>query len=203
MVGRAVDRCSPRSSRRSATCCSRSAGLSPRRGASATSPSRVRGRRDRRHGRAGRRRPHRDRAGPVRDRPADAGEILLDGEPVAFARPVRGDAGRHRLRPGGPPPGRPRPRLLDRRERVAADPAAAVPAGCRARLGRSGRWPAATPTQLQRPDDRRRPAGARRCPAATSRRSSSPSGWRPTRGSSSSTSRRAASTSAPRPRSTG
>ena len=42
-----------------------------------------------------------------------------------------------------------------------------------------------------------------RCRAATSRRSSWPSGWRPTRSCSSSTSRRAASTSGPRRRSTG
>ena len=39
----------------------------------------------------------------------------------------------HRLRARGPAPGRPRARLLDRRERVAADPAAAVPPAVRPR----------------------------------------------------------------------
>ena len=56
--------------------------------------------------------------------------------------------------------------------------------------------------RLQRPDDRRGPARRRPSRAATSRRWSSPSGWRPSRACSSSTSRPAASTSAPRSRST-
>ena len=58
---------------------------------------------------------------------ADAGAIRLDGKAVAFASPAAAMARRDRLRPGGPSPGRPRPRLLDRVERDPADPARLFP----------------------------------------------------------------------------
>ena len=46
---------------------------------------------------------------------ADAGEIRLAGKPVSFASPSEAMRRGHRLRPRGPPPGRARARLLDRR----------------------------------------------------------------------------------------
>ena len=67
----------------------------------------------------------------------DAGEVRVAGKPVQLREPVRGDGRRHRLPPRGPPPGGPGPRLLDRRERDPADPAAAVPAAARQRGRRS------------------------------------------------------------------
>ena len=97
------------------------------------------GGRDRRHGRARRRRPDRGRAGPVRDRPGAT--PARSGSAASRWRSSPSDAHerRHRLRPGGPPPGRPRPRLLDRRERDAADPAPPVPAAVRPRPRRTRR----------------------------------------------------------------
>ena len=66
-------------------------------------------------------------------------------------------------------------------EHHAADPAAPLPAAAR-----PSHRPSATVADelhgaVQRPDDRRRPAGRRRCRAATSRRSCWPSGWRRSR----------------------
>ena len=80
----------------------------------------------------------------------DAAEIRLAGQAGRLRQPVGGDGRGHRLRARGPPPGRPGPRLLDRPERHAADPAAGSSRGswsARAteRAGRARR----TPTQLQ------------------------------------------------------
>ena len=78
----------------------------------------------------------------------DAGEIRLGGKPVDFASPSAAmDAG-HRLPARGPPPGGPRPRLLDRPERDPADPAAPVPAAPRPTRRPSARSRTSTPTQF-------------------------------------------------------
>ncbi len=71
----------------------------------------------------------------------DAGVVRLAGKPVQFAQPVGGDDRGDRVPPRGPPPGGPGARLLDRRERHPADPAAAVPALPRPRGDREGRRP--------------------------------------------------------------
>ena len=146
--------------------------------------------------------PDGGRSRPVRDRPPGARRDPARRQAGHVRQPVRGDARRDRLRPRGPPPGRARPRLHDRVEHDPADPAAAVPGPVRPGLRRASDRPA-----LRRPapdpGDRRRPARVGACPAATSRRSSSANGSRPSHGSSSSTSRPAGSTSGPRSRSTG
>ena len=67
----------------------------------------------------------------------DGGEIRLGGDAGRVREPVRGDGRRDRLPARGPPPGGPRPRLLDRPERDAADPAPPVPAAARPRVGRA------------------------------------------------------------------
>ena len=76
----------------------------------------------------------------------DAGEVRLDGDRGQLREPVGRDGCRYRLPAGGPPPGGPRPRLLDRPERDAADPAAALPAAPGERGQRSVRSRATTPT---------------------------------------------------------
>ena len=141
MVGRDGRRSSRRSRRRSATCCSRSTGLTrggelPRR--------QLRGprRRDRRAwpgwSAPGGRRSRASCSGSTSATPARSGSAA---RPVAFASPSAAmDAG-HRLPARGPPPGGPRPRLLDRPERHAADPAAPVPAAPRRARRRSARSP--------------------------------------------------------------
>ena len=70
--------------------------------------------------------------------PRTSGEILLDGKAGGLRLSVRGAARRHRLCARGPPPGRPRPRLLDRQQHHAADPASPVPAALPA-VARRGR----------------------------------------------------------------
>ena len=106
----------------------------------------------------------------------DAGEVTVAGRPVRFASPSDAmDAG-HRLPPREPPRGGPRPRLLDRPERHPADPSAAVPAVARQALDGGAASPASTPSS----SGSGRPAwtsSSGRCRAATSRRSSWPSGW--------------------------
>ena len=90
----------------------------------------------------------------------DAGEIRLAGTPVDFTSPSDAMTAGHRLPARGPPPGRARPRLLDRAERDAADPAASVPAAPPARLDRT-RGGRRAHAPVQGADDRRRPAGER------------------------------------------
>ena len=104
-------------------------------------------RRDRRVGGPRRRRPDRGRPGAVRDRPARRRRgPRRRASRSSFASPSAGDGRRRRLPARGPPPGRPRARLLDRRERHAADPAAPVPAVL-VRVSRSSGRVAATSTR--------------------------------------------------------
>ena len=76
----------------------------------------------------------------------DAGEIRLGGDAGRLRQPVGRDARRDRLPARGPPPGGPRPRLLDRPERHAADPAPPLPAAARPRRRPSARSPTSTPS---------------------------------------------------------
>ena len=76
----------------------------------------------------------------------DAGEIRLGGDAGRLREPVGGDERGDRLPPRGSPPGGPRPRLHDRPERDAADPAPPVPAALRPRVRRSARSPTTTPS---------------------------------------------------------
>ena len=141
----------------------------PARGRGPDARRRVRGRqlrrprrRDRRDGRARRRRPDRGRPRPVRDRPARRRrDPARRHRPVDFDEPVRGDGRRDRLPPRGPPPGGPRPRLLDRRERDPADPAAAVPPAARPARPTERDVARELHRAVPRADDRRRPAGRR------------------------------------------
>ena len=100
------------------------------------------GRRDRRaspgwSGPAGPRSPG-SCSGSTSATPARSGSAA---RPVDFASPSAAMNAGHRLPARGPPPGGPRPRLLDRPERDAADPAAPVPALARPRARRSARSP--------------------------------------------------------------
>ena len=90
------------------------------------------GRRDRGPRGARGRRPLRGRAGPVRHRPARQRRGAARRVAGRLRGPVRGHERGHRLPARGPPPAGPGPRLLDRPERDAADPAAPVPAAARA-----------------------------------------------------------------------
>ena len=120
----------------------------------------------------------------------------------AAARPRGRDGRRARAGARGPPPAGPGHGAVDRAQRDAR------PALALSRLGlllgrrraRAARRVDEAPAGQGRPA---LPTRSARCPAATSRRSCWPSGWPPARGCSSSTSRPAASTSAPRPRCTG
>ncbi len=125
----------------------------PARGRGADAGRRVRGhrvlgagRRDRRDGGARRGGPDRGRPGAVRDRPARRRRGARRGQARPLLEPVGGDVRRRRLPARGPAPGGPRARLLDRRERHAADPAPPVPAVPRPVSRSSGRWPASTRT---------------------------------------------------------
>ena len=111
----------------------------------------------------------------------DAGDVRLAGKAVSFASPGEAMRRRPRLPARGPPPGGPRPGLLDRPERHAADPAAPVPAAAGARLGRArpGRATRSGST-FGCPASTSSPG---RCRAATSRRSCWRSGWPPSPGS--------------------
>ena len=130
--------------------------------------------------------------------PFTEGTVEVDGRPRRLRSPRAGDRRRPRLPHRGPQGRRPRPRAVGARQH-AAGPA----------VGRGPRAPA----YAARPTSRawRRPpicgprASSRRrgsCRAATSRRWCWPSGWRSSPGCCCSTSRPAASTSAPRPPST-
>ena len=105
---------------------------------------------------------------------ADAGRGPPRRRAGRVREPVGRDERRHRLRAGGPPPGRPGARLLDRLERHACRSCRGCSPPVRPR--RRERASATATRAARRPDDRRRPAGRRRCRAATSRRSSSRSG---------------------------
>ena len=132
----------------------------------------------------------------------DAGRVEVSGAPARAGPPERGDARRHRVRARGPPPCRAwswtcRSRATRRSRACGAHRLGRDPR--RRREPRCARMGLAAPAQV--PPARgpgRLPLG--RQPAEGRARAS---GWRPSPSCSSSTSRRAAWTSAPRPRSTG
>ena len=130
--------------------------------------------------RAGRGAPHRRRSGALRDRPGRRRRRSSStASPVTIASPRQAMALGHRLQHRGPPPARSGDAALDRRQHLAALAAAATsrrPGWCAAR--RSGRPPSRSAQRLQHPRALGRDADRRRSPAATSRRSSSASGWR-------------------------
>ncbi len=110
---------------------------------------------------------------------ADAGHVELNGKKAAELQADRGDEGRHRLRPRGPPPAGPRDGPVDRAQRDDDADASAVgrrhhPRRQRRRSRASGRPACSSSTTASTT-----PSG--RSPAATSRRSCWRSGWRPSR----------------------
>ena len=108
-----------------------------------------------------------------------SGSVTLLGTPRHAAATRARRSGRHGLRPRGPPPAGPG---MD--ASVERNVAGVHPAPARPRLGllpggpRTPR-PLPGPRELADQDQRPRRARRPRCPAATSRRSCSPSGWPP------------------------
>ncbi len=128
-----------------------------------------------------------------------SGEMVVSGNAVQAAHPVRGDPRRRGARPG-----RPRARAAaaaaDPREHRRRRSTTASRAGGRSTAATSaGAWRArSSGCRSTRAPSARRAA----CPAATSRSSRSRAGWRPASRRCCASTRRAASTSAPSARST-
>ncbi len=128
------------------------------------------------------RRPHRAGDDPFRPAPTRcAAASELDGKPLRLALQPRRHRRRHRLRLRGPPVARPRPAAVDRR----ATSRSPCSTGCCRRSACSTR-----PRERRLVDDwidrlkikiGGRSDAVRRCPAATSSGSCSPSGWPPSR----------------------
>ncbi len=132
--------------------------------------------------------------------PATSGEILIDGQAGRHQIAAASARSRHRLCAGRPRPAGPDPAADHRREHIAHR--ARKLARCFHRRSRQGGCARPRFHQAIRHQGARAGAGRRASsPAATSRRSCSPNGLPPSRASSSWTSRRAASMSAPRRRS--
>ena len=131
----------------------------------------------------------------------DAGKVTVGGKGLPQGFAGGRDGGRDRLRAGGPAPAGPGHGHVDPAERgarLAGQAAAGRPHPVRRRARVRHRLGPAAAAEV-RPAHR---PGIHACRAATSRRSSWPSGWAATRRCSSWTSRPAASTSPPRPRCT-
>ena len=137
-------------------------------------------RRDRRPGRPGRRRPQRGGPGRLRGRLLR----LRHGHPGRAHHPEaqaqRGDPARHRVRPGGPPQAGPGHRGLGGPQHRRRGPRRARHLRSPPQLRRGQGGPAlGLPPRGE--DQRPRRHRGHHVAAATSRRSSSPSGWPPTR----------------------
>ncbi len=138
----------------------------------------VRQRRDRRPGRAGRRRPQRGRPGGVRRGPLGRRGGAGRRGAAAQRRPEPGDVGGPRAGPRGPAGPGPGDGHVHRAQHRPDRPACHLP-------GRTGQPPApnaagpSTGRCASRSSTRGWPTWSAPCPAATSRRSSWPSGWPP------------------------
>ena len=147
--------------------------------------------------RPGRRRPQRSHAGALRHHPHDSRHDHAGRQHDRAASRRRCHRRRHRLCAGGARQAGRRHRPADLPERVAAVARHALELRLPAGSPRSSRWRAPIPSGSTCAPPRSARMSAR-CRAATSRRWSSPNGWRRRRRSSSSTSRPRASISAPR-----
>ena len=127
------------------------------------------------------------------------GAVRLDGEPIVISLATRRHRQRHLPGARGPQTRGPAARRLGCGQYLAARPAFLFPRGPHGHRERSETANAERQKRAaQHPDADGLDGRWQRSPAAISRRSCSPNGWRCDRASSSSTSRRAASTSAPR-----
>ena len=109
------------------------------------------------------------------------GRVILDGKDITGRKSARRLRGRRRLRPGRPPSLRAGPVVQHRRQpRPDQLPPAAVRPRHPAQRRRDLEDGRGADQGLRRPDAVRRRQGRRRCPAATSRRSSSPASSRAT-----------------------
>ena len=134
------------------------------------------------------------------DRP-DTGEVHVDGRRLPAGKPGRGDRRRARARAGGPQVAGPAARLEPDQERHALRPRPLPPRAAARRPRREAARPAISCAR-SRPCPTTRTGSCASCRAATSRRSCSRAGCCASARCCCSTSPRAASTSAPRPRST-
>ena len=153
---------------------------------------------DRRAGRLG---PQRACGGDFRHDPRRARRHPHRRQARRYRQPLRREASRHRLCPGGSRTPGPGPADAGQPERFARQPVAGVAEQLHRPQG-GRRAGARTASRASRSAPAASARSSASFPAATSRRWDCRSGLPPSRASSSWTSRRAASTSAPRPRST-